>query len=54
MVGLMIRRCGWCRKLLGLKLGRGGTTHGICKPCAEKLKQEARDQSNADQETGPC
>ena len=33
--------CAWCGKDLGTKDGKGttGITHGICKECAEKLKE---------------
>ena len=38
----MILICAWCKKNLGEKepLDNLDVTHGICKPCADKLKAE--------------
>lgn len=42
--GIVVRRCGWCRRFQGFKWvgwGRGGsTTHGICRPCKAKVDAE--------------
>lgn len=42
--GLMARRCGWCKRFLGLKWvgwGNGGeTSHGICRACKAKYDAE--------------
>lgn len=44
-LGIGARRCGWCKKYLGLKWfgwGRGcETSHGICPPCKTKWDKEA-------------
>lgn len=34
---MMLRVCSWCRWPLGLKRGRAGVTHGICRPCASLI-----------------
>ena len=38
----MILICAWCKEVLGEKepLADTSPTHGICKPCADKLKAE--------------
>jgi hypothetical protein len=38
-IAFIRRRCAWCRKGQGWKLGRGttGTSHGICPKCEAKL-----------------
>jgi len=39
--------CAWCGKEMGYKPGNGipkQETHGICKPCAEKVKREANNE----------
>jgi hypothetical protein len=39
---MMERVCAWCGKSMGWAMGPAGTTtHGICLPCAEKVKVEA-------------
>jgi hypothetical protein len=36
------RRCGWCQRWLGFTRGlRGGTSHGMCEPCAARWEAEA-------------
>ncbi len=42
-LGLVERRCGWCRKFLGWKRiawAAGGETTGMCKRCAENFNVE--------------
>ena len=36
--------CAWCQKDLGTKDGKGqtGVTHGICKRCSQKMKEESK------------
>ena len=44
---LMKSVCAWCKKEMGYKPGNGipkQETHGICKPCAEKVKREANNE----------
>ncbi len=38
----MIVMCAWCKKTLGEKgpYSNRETTHGICKPCSDKLKEK--------------
>ena len=48
-VRLLLRRCGWCRRFLGLKwASRFGVTHGICQACKQTAKQAIK--SRRDQE----
>ena len=45
---LMKSICTWCKKEMGYKPGNGipkQETHGICKPCAEKVKREATNEN---------
>ncbi|KKM93056.1 hypothetical protein LCGC14_1212320 [marine sediment metagenome] len=37
----MTRICAWCGKFLGYKPGKG-TTHGICPPCAQNVRDQIR------------
>jgi len=36
----MIRRCAWCKKILGTKEGADGITDSICPECAAKMVEE--------------
>lgn len=36
---MMLRVCSWCRWPLGIKPGRPGVTHGICRPCARRVQR---------------
>ncbi len=37
---MIIRQCAWCKKFLGIRFSirQWGTTHGICKKDAEKMR----------------
>lgn len=39
---MLIRRCAWCGKLMGIKFFTWvwGTTHGVCPKCQEHLARE--------------
>lgn len=38
---LQLRVCGWCKCFLGVKRATSwGTTHGICRHCAEELHRQ--------------
>lgn len=43
----MIRRCGWCGKVLGEKDGQGvdDETTGVCETCYQRLLAEAEELS---------
>lgn len=33
---MLIIRCAWCKKILGIKKGGEGETHSVCKKCQEE------------------
>jgi hypothetical protein len=37
-LNIMVRECGWCKKVLGFKRGGKGITTGMCKRCRNKLE----------------
>lgn len=40
--GLLFLRCGWCKRLLGVKSAEGaegGVSDGICEKCADELRR---------------
>ena len=39
--------CAWCKKELGEKEGKG-VSHGICKPCKERLLEIRRALDSSD------
>jgi hypothetical protein len=37
--------CGWCDRDMGEKLGPDNLiSHGICKQCSDKIRQEMKDK----------
>lgn len=41
-------RCAWCGRDMGEKMGPDNlVTHGICKPCLDRIEKELQERRNA-------